>query len=117
MALVQIADRDISKPHLSLSKGRYVETRKIPGEGGIQIDRWINTLNRYGYRGAYELEIHGKGFSRGNYRSTIDRSLRYLCSQDRSFNVNRKISQAERQRVMEREKERRSSELNMQSRW
>jgi len=116
VALVQIADRNISQPHVSLSKGRYVENRKLPGEGDVQIDRWIDKLNRHGYKGAYELEIHGKGFSRSNYRSTIDKSLNYLCSQNRSYNLNRKVSEAEKERAMQRSSERKT-EFDMQSRW
>lgn len=118
LALVQIADRDINAPPVSMSKGRLVENRRIPGDGGIQIDRWIDKLNRNGYRGAYELEVHGKGFNRSNYKTTIDNSLRYLCSTQRSFNLNRKISDAEKTR---REKQlrdqKKQTEMIMQSRW
>ena len=118
LALVQIADRNINKPHIGLSKGRNVEYRMVPGEGGLQIDRWIDKLNRHGYRGAFELEVHGKGFSRGNYRSTIDDSLHYLCSPRRSFNMNRKISEEEKKRrERRREKAQKQPELNLQSRW
>ncbi|QEG23449.1 sugar phosphate isomerase/epimerase family protein [Mariniblastus fucicola] len=118
LAVVQIADRDIDKPHVSRSKGRIVENRRIPGDGGLQIDRWIDKLNRHGYRGAYELEVHGKGFSQNNYQSTLENSLLYLCSPRRSFNMNRKISDAERKRRDRRRKnEQKQKELNMQSRW
>jgi sugar phosphate isomerase/epimerase len=118
LAVVQIADRDIDKPPVSMSKGRSVENRKIPGEGGIQIDRWVDKLNRCGYRGAYELEIHGKGFSRSNYRTTIESSLQYLCSPQRSYNLNQKASEAEQQRRERRRKqELMQKELLMQTRW
>jgi len=118
LALVQLADRDIDKPHVSKSKGFVVENRLVPGEGGLQIDRWIDKLNRHGYRGAYELEVHGKGFSRSNYRNTIDESLLYLCSPRRSYNMNRKPTEAEKKRRQRRrEKQQMQPELNMQSRW
>lgn len=118
LALVQLADRNINKPHVGPSRGRNVEYRMVPGEGGLQLDRWIDKLNRHGYLGAYELEVHGKGFNRGNYRSTIDDSLHYLCSQRRSFNMNRKVSEAEKKRLeRRREKALKQPELNLQSRW
>ena len=118
LALVQIADRDIELPHVGVSKGRNVELRKVPGEGGIQIDRWIDKLNRNGYQGAYELEIHGKGFNRSNYAATIENSLSYLCSPHRAFNANRKLSEAEKERRDRiREKEKSQHDLIMQSRW
>ena len=118
IALVQIADREIDKPSVSMSKGRQVENRMIPGQGSIQIDRWIDKLNRHGYRGAYELEVHGKGFSRSNYQATIDNSLLYLCSPGRSFNLHRKISDAEKmRRERSRKEENKQKELIMQSRW
>lgn len=118
LALVQIADRDIDKPRIKTSSGRSVENRLIPGEGGLQIDRWIDKLNRLGYRGAYELEIHGKGFHKGNYRNTIDDSLLYLCSPRRSFNMNRKASDEEqKRRERRRKKVQKQQELNLQSRW
>ena len=118
LSVVQIADRNISKPHVSQSKGRNVENRLIPGEGSVQIDRWIDKLNRHGYRGAYELEVHGKGFNRSNYRKTIDDSLLYLCSPHRSFNLNRKVSEAEKNRRSRRQQnEQKQIALNMKSRW
>ena len=118
LALVQLADRNINQPHVSPSKGRNVENRLIPGQGHVQIDRWIDKLNRHGYRGAYELEIHGKGFKQSNYRNTIDESLNYLCSPLRSFNMNR-MSEAEmKRRDRRRQKEQQlQPELNLQSRW
>ena len=57
LALVQLADRDLQQPHVSQSKGFIVENRLVPGEGSLQIDRWIDKLNRHGYRGAYELSL------------------------------------------------------------
>jgi sugar phosphate isomerase/epimerase len=115
VALVQLADRDTSVPHVGVSKGGHVEYRRVPGDGDLQIDRWVDELNRNGYRGAYELEVHGKGFSRSNYRATIDKSIRYLCSSGRSFN--RHISDAEKKRALHKRSERQKPVLNMQTRW
>ena len=112
IALVQIADRDISQPHHSLVNDRLFEKRAIPGDGSIQIDRWIDKLNRQGYDGVYELEVHGTGFSKRNYRTTIDRSLEYLCSSERSFNTDRQVAEDELKRAAQRKQE-----LPMKSRW
>lgn len=117
VALVQIADRNFEKPPVENYKGRQIENRLIPGQGGMQIDRWVDKLNRNGYRGAYELEIHGKGFGQQNYQSTLEQSLQYLCSPDRSFNRGQKVSLAENERRKRKRKSQRHQEALMKPRW
>ena len=113
VALVQLADRKLSEPHLSQYNGRFIENRAIPGDGGLQIDRWIDKLDRCGYTGSFELEVHGSGFNQRNYRETIERSLEYLCSSERSFNAERRVAEAKLKRAA-RQKQ---YALPLQSRW
>lgn len=117
IGLVQIADRDIARPPVEFNRGRQVENRLLLGKGSIQLDRWVEKLNRLGYRGAYELEIHGRGFSRQNYKSTLEESLAYLCSPKRSFNQNRKLTPAEQERRVQKDKSKRYHKALMQSRF
>ena len=116
VAVVQLADRDVKKPKVAVSKGRQTENRLIPGEGNVQIDRWIDKLNRHGYRGSFELEVHGTGFNKDNYKSTIEKSLLYLNSPRRSFNVDSLSSPAEKARRKNR-KRRRQTQLVSKPRW
>ncbi len=116
VALVQIADRDVKRPPLTVSNGRQTENRLIPGKGNVQIDRWIEKLNRHGYRGAFELEVHGTGFSQSNYESTIEESLLYLGSPRRSFNENRKLSSSEELQRKHRRQQKQKMFLS-KSRW
>ena len=114
VALVQIADRKLCQPHhVACGGNRFLENRIVPGDGGILIDRWVDKLDRCGYAGAFELEVHGAGFSQQNYRSTIDRSLEYLCSSKRSFNSGRRVSEAELERALRRKQ----PAVPIQSRW
>ena len=99
VALVQLADRKLSDPHFSQSNGRFIENRAIPGDGGLQIDRWVDKLDRCGYTGAFELEVHGAGFNRRNYRETLERSLEYLCSSKRSFNAEHRVAEVKLKRA------------------
>jgi sugar phosphate isomerase/epimerase len=117
LALVQIADRDREKPAAHVSGGRQFENRMIPGEGNLQLDRWIDKLNRNGYCGAYELELHGTGFNKSNYKSTLEKSLQYMCGADRSFNFNCKASEEEKIHRERGKKKRHQEMLKMNSRW
>ncbi len=111
VAVVQIADRDIKKPAVAVSNERQTENRLIPGEGSVPIDRWIDKLNRHGYRGSYEIEIHGTGFNEANYNSTIEQSLRYLDSSRRYLAADSGVSESGD------EQRENKKQLSMQPRW
>jgi sugar phosphate isomerase/epimerase len=63
LALVQLADRaDQDEP---------VEHRLLLGEGNVPIEKWFQQLNRAGYSGLYEVELHGTAISEINYRERL----------------------------------------------
>ena len=87
ICLVQLADRDrnsalksidssVSGYRTAVTKPDLRDRRKQLGEGMIDIDRWLTSLSRCGYQGAFEAELHGTHFDNSDYLKTLD----HLCS-------------------------------------
>jgi sugar phosphate isomerase/epimerase len=71
--LLQLADRD--------EPSNAEEKRLLPGQGNVDIDRWINELDVAGYNGPIELEIHGAGVEEIDYFDRLDHSYDYVHGQ------------------------------------
>ena len=70
IALVQLADRFST----GTSNGAipwYATQRQMLGMGDVNIPRWINRLESLGYKGQYEVEVHGCST---DYFDMLDRS-------------------------------------------
>lgn len=70
--LVQLADRRIS----TINK----EDRRLLGEGDVSLVQWFDRLNELGYRGSYELELHGDSLCKIPYTKRLQQSREFLMS-------------------------------------
>ena len=67
--LVQIADRDPDDP----------QARRLPlGQGQLPLDAWFSKLQRLGYAGKFELEVHGQGMEGVDYFSLLNSTQSYF---------------------------------------
>jgi sugar phosphate isomerase/epimerase len=74
--LVQLADR-----HLPVPGTRHqTNERLIPGQGDVPFEKWFEHLHSLGYRGNYELELHGNQIQHIPYRERLTLSSRYLSN-------------------------------------
>ena len=74
IALVQVADRQ--------TRGHYFddENRRIPGFGSLPLVDWLGQLDRHGYSGFCELEIHGYDVASFKYPQILDLSQNVMSN-------------------------------------
>ena len=75
--LVQLADRS-GNAHSDV--GIFGSYRVPLGQGQIPIEAWLSKLQRLGYAGQYELEVHGQGVDGIDYRSLLKSTFDYFSS-------------------------------------
>ncbi|MEL7496928.1 MAG: sugar phosphate isomerase/epimerase family protein [Planctomycetota bacterium] len=80
--LVQLADRTME----SLTRSQAFTNRRyqyrLPlGQGDIAIESWLERLQSFGYRGPYEVEIHGIGGPRESHFRTLDDASAFFANQ------------------------------------
>jgi sugar phosphate isomerase/epimerase len=82
--LVQLADRNLlldRKPS-SIQSGRRYESYRLPlGKGQVPLEAWLGKLQSLGYRGQYELEVHGSEVEEIDYRALLDATVDYFSDQ------------------------------------
>lgn len=79
--LVQLADR----MYESLERGQKSSNRRFSyrlplGHGDIQLEDWITRLSQLGYRGAYELEVHGVAMLDRGHFGLVDETSDFFKS-------------------------------------
>ncbi len=67
IALVQLADR----------KNHDLPHRCLLGHGDISVAEWYDRLEKFGYDGFYEVELHGPELAELSYRHRMDHSLAF----------------------------------------
>jgi sugar phosphate isomerase/epimerase len=70
IALVQVSDR--------IENRDGTASRCLPGEGDISFLRWFEALDKAGYTGPWEIELHGHMFGPPRYRKMLDDSVLFL---------------------------------------
>ncbi len=76
--LVQLADRNLLLDETPLSK-RGNESFRLPlGKGQVPIEAWLSKLQRLGYTGRYEVEIHGVEVQETDYFQLLDMTQDYF---------------------------------------
>ena len=74
IALVQLADRG--------ERIAKIENRCPLGNGNLPIATWLQELNRIGYCGMYEIELHGFDMQKVDYFHLLDETADYLAELD-----------------------------------
>ncbi len=74
IALVQLADYDRLIPH--------EDNRCLLGDGNVPISEWIHLFNQIGYRGKFEVEIHGYDLQSVDYFDRLDSIEMFLNGLD-----------------------------------
>lgn len=74
--LVQLADRCLP----TIKTGDCTSERLIPGQGDVPFEKWLDQLHSLGYRGNYELELHGNRIQNIPYGERLTLSSRYLSN-------------------------------------
>jgi len=74
--LVQLADRLIPNQNTTHQKC----LRRIPGDGDIPFEKWLEQLDDLGYRGGFELELHGNDIQAIPYPDRLIRSSQFLTN-------------------------------------
>ena len=72
IALVQLADQAKVRHDAPLNQP---PERCLLGHGVVPIQSWVNQLEKHGFDGYYELELHGPGLADIPYRQRLDHSL------------------------------------------
>ncbi len=78
LEIVQLADRDLLIEKTYKSRQGNVSYRKPLGEGQVPIEAWLSKLQRLGYAGGYELEVHGSAVDGVDYHSLLDSFANYF---------------------------------------
>ena len=75
--LVQLADRKLLIDDRETD--RRCESFRLPlGQGEVPIEAWLSKLQRLGYAGHFELEVHGRLIGRDNYYNTLTQTTEYF---------------------------------------
>lgn len=80
LEVVQLADRNllIEKTHRSRLGN---DSFRLPlGQGQVPIEAWLGKLQRLGYTGGYELEVHGSATAGMDYHTLLNSSADYFST-------------------------------------
>lgn len=80
LELVQLADRDLLITKTSKSWQGNDSYRLPLGEGQVPIQAWLSKLQRLGYTGGYEVEVHGSAVEGLDYHALLNSTADYLST-------------------------------------
>ena len=78
LELVQLADRNLLIESTPKTRQGNDSHRLHLGTGQVPIEAWLSKLQRLGYSGGYELEVHGSMVDGIDYHSMLDTTADYL---------------------------------------
>jgi sugar phosphate isomerase/epimerase len=81
LRLVQLSDRNLLLEKSGKSRQGQDSFRLPLGKGEAPIEAWLGKLQRIGYTGKYELEVHGSSVKDIDYFSLLDDTIDFLGSQ------------------------------------
>lgn len=81
LRLVQLSDRNLLLEKSGKSRQGQDSFRLPLGKGEAPIEAWLGKLQRIGYNGKYELEVHGSSVKDIDYFSLLDDTIDFLGSQ------------------------------------
>jgi len=80
LEVVQLADRNLLNDKSNQCRQGYDSYRLPLGHGQVPIEAWLSKLQRLGYSGGYELEVHGAAVDGADYHTLLDLSADYFSS-------------------------------------
>lgn len=93
IALVQLADRRLEDRKTACCPE---DVYRLPlGEGQIDFQRWLKRLNEVGYRGDFEIEVHGCETQKLDYQQILERTSQYLSTKQMASLLSQPSRQAD----------------------
>jgi len=80
LRLVQLSDRNLLLGKTGKPRQDQESFRLPLGKGEAPIEAWLGKLQRLGYTGKYELEVHGSSVKDLDYFSLLDDTIDFLGS-------------------------------------
>lgn len=80
LELVQLADRNLLLEHSHKSRQGNDSFRLPLGNGQVPMEAWLSKLQRLGYTGSYEVEIHGSTVEGNDYHQLLESTAGYFAT-------------------------------------